>query len=165
MIVVDANILAFYVIEGKRTTEANALRELDAEWIVPTVWCVEFQSILWTYVRFGGMPTEKALELLDQAIALFSVNEVTPPPDRVLRTAIAWAITVYDAQYVLLAKQVGVRCITEDVPVQKACPGIALSLKDFINRAADGNVVRERQATYRTRRTSKTRKGLPADVP
>ena len=165
MIVVDANILAFYVIEGKRTTDANALRERDAEWMVPTFWCVEFQSILWKYVRFGGMPAEKALELLDQAIDLFSVNQMTPPPDMVLRNAIAWGISVYDAQYVSLARQVGVHCITEDVPVQRACPGVALSIKDFINRDPDSNVVRERQAIYRTRRASKARKGLSSDVP
>ena len=157
MIVVDSNILAFYVIQGKRTADANALRELDAEWIVPAFWRIEFQSILWKYARFGGMPTEKALELLDQAIDLFSANEVAPPSDMVLRNAIAWGITVYDAQYVSLAKQAGVRCITEDVLLQKACPGIAFSLKDFINPAG-GEVVREHRATYRTRRSTKARK-------
>ena len=157
MIVVDSNILAFYVIQGKRTADANALRELDAEWIVPAFWRIEFQSILWKYVRCGGMPVEKALELLDRAIDLFSANEVTPPSDMVLRNAIAWGITVYDAQYVSLAKQAGVRCITEDVPVQKACPDISLSLKDFIN-STGGGFVRERRAAYKTRRSSKARK-------
>ena len=145
---------------GQTDNRRKRLADMESEWIVPTVWCVEFQSILWKYVRFGGMSTEKALELLDQAIDLFSVNQMTPPPDMVLRNAIAWGITVYDARYVSLAKQVGVRCITEDVPVQKACPGVALSIKDFINRDTDSSVVRERQATYRTRRTSKARKGL-----
>lgn len=149
MIVVDANILAFYVIEGKRTSDANTLREMDAEWIVPAFWCVEFQSILWKYVRFGGMPTEKALDLLDQAMTMFSVNEVAPPPDLVLRDALNWGITVYDAQYASLAKQFGVRCVTEDVQVQKACPDVALSLEGFVKRSSDGCVVREQKATYR----------------
>ena len=157
MIVVDANILAFYSIEGKRTADANALREVDAEWIVPTFWCVEFQSILWKYVRFGGMPTEKALQLLDHAVAMFSANEMTPHPDRILRDALNWKITVYDAQYVSLAKQFGVRCVTEDVPVQQACPDVASSLDDFIERASGGSVVREQKATYTVRRRSKAR--------
>ncbi len=152
MIVVDANVLAFYVIEGKRTTDANTLREMDAEWIVPAFWCVEFQSILWKFVRFGGMPTEKALELLDQALGMFSANEVTPPPDMVLRDALNWGITVYDAQYVSLAKQFGVRCVTEDVPVQKACPDIAISLEDFLKQSTGGNVVRESRGKYNTKR-------------
>lgn len=152
MIVVDANVLAFYVIEGKRTTDANILREMDAEWIVPASWCIEFQSILWKYVRFGGMPAEKALALLDHARTMFSVNEVTPPPDTVLRDALNWGITVYDAQYVSLAKQLGIRCVTEDGPVQEACPTIALSLTAFLKGRPSGGIVREARTAYRVRR-------------
>jgi len=156
MIVVDANVLAFCLIEGKRTADAKTLRELDAEWIVPAFWCVEFQSILCKYVRFGGMPTEKALQLLDLATDMFSINAVTPPPDVVLRHALNWKISVYDAQYVSLAKQMGVRCVTEDGPVQDACPGIAVSLEAFIEGARGGDVAREAKAEYHTRRRRKS---------
>ncbi len=152
MIVVDANVLALYVIEGQRTAEANTLREMDAEWIIPPFWRVEFQSILWKYVRFGGMPTERALELLDQALAMFSANEALPPPDMVLRNALNWGITVYDAQYVSLARRFGVRCVTEDALVQKACPGIAVSLVNFIKQSARGKIVREAAVFYSVRR-------------
>lgn len=152
MIVVDANVLAFYVIEGKRTTDANILREMDAEWIVPAFWRIELQSILWKYSCIGGMPIEKALDLLDKAIAIFSPNEVAPAPDIVLRDALNWKITVYDAQYVSLARQFGVRCVTEDVPVQKACPDIAISLENFLKQASGGNVVRESRGKYNTKR-------------
>lgn len=157
MIVVDANILAFYIIEGNRTTAANTLQEIDAEWIVPSFWCIEFQSILWKYVRFGGMPKKKALELLDQAMTMFSANEVAPSPDLVLRDALNWEITVYDAQYVSLARQFGVRCVTEDVPVQRACPSIAVSLGDFIKQNITGGQVREKRATYGVRRKKTVR--------
>ena len=152
MIVVDANLVAFYLIEGKRTTEANALREKDGEWLVPVFWSVEFQSVLWKYVRFNGMPMGKALELLDEALTMFSANEVTPPPDVVLRDAINWGITVYDAQYASLAKQFGIRCVTEDVPVQKACPAVAVSLDAFLKGSPSSGMVRESRAPYRTRK-------------
>ena len=114
MIVVDANILAFYVIEGMHTKDAHDLRARDPEWLVPPLWLVEIQSILWKYVRFGGMSAEKAMVLLEQAESLFSANEVAPPSDIVLRDALAWGITVYDAQYVSLARQEGIPCVTED---------------------------------------------------
>jgi predicted nucleic acid-binding protein len=155
MIVVDANVMSFYLIKGERTPDANSLRDLDAEWIVPSFWCIEFQSILRKYVRFGGMPTEKALQLLDQATAMFSVNEVTPPPDTVLRDALTWGITVYDAQYVSLAKQMGIRCVTEDGCVQDACAGIALSIEDFIGGASGRRVVREPKTKSLARRRRK----------
>ena len=47
MIVADGNILAFYMLEGARTQDAQILRKLDPEWIVPPLWSIEFQSILW----------------------------------------------------------------------------------------------------------------------
>jgi predicted nucleic acid-binding protein len=153
MIVVDANVLAFYLIEGDRTVEANALREADPEWILPVFWSVEFQSIVWKYARFGGMPADRAVELLEQAMTLFSVNEVAPPPDLVLRDALRWGITVYDAQYASLARQMGIRCVTEDRPVQEACPTIAISLGDFLKGRSSGGAVRETRTPYRARRT------------
>ena len=158
MIVVDANVLAFYLIEGERTADAHTLRDLDAEWIVPAFWCVEFQSILWKYARFGGMPAERALQVLDRAVDMLLPNELTPPADVVLRDALNWKITVYDAQYVSLAKQMGIRCVTEDGPVQVACPGLAVSLADFIKGPSGSHVVRETRTEYRTTRR---RKGGP----
>ena len=152
MIVVDANVLALYLIQGERTAEAHALRLIDPEWLVPAFWSVELQSILRKYVRFQGMPLEDALALLDQALSLFSPNEVVPPPDLVLRDALAWGITVYDAQYVSLARQYGVKCVTEDGAVQKKCPGRAVSLDAFLESQSPDGIVRESRAPYSTRR-------------
>ena len=161
MIVVDSNILAFYLIEGKHTPAVHMLRDIDPEWIVPGFWRIELQSILWKYVRHGGMKTEKALELLDQAVRLFSINEVSPSADMVLRDALNWSITVYDAQYVSLARQYGIRCVTEDVPVQNACPDVAISLRDFIAGGQGGRRAREARAGYRVRKR-RGRKGKEA---
>jgi predicted nucleic acid-binding protein len=160
MIVVDANILAFYIIDGKRTAETNCLRIMDAEWMVPSFWSVEFQSILWKYVRYDGMPLGMAQEYLDKALDIFAPNEMTPSPDIVLRDAANWKITVYDAQYVSLAREFGVRCVTEDIALQEKCPDIAISIEDFL-RTGDAPVVREPGATYGSRR-SKRIAGRPA---
>ena len=155
MIVVDANVLAFFLIQGDRTAEADRLREVDSEWLVPPLWRVEFQSILWKYARHGGMPEMTALTLLDQAVELLRGSEKEPSADVVLRDALRWNITVYDAQYITLARQMGVRCVTEDRPLQKACPGVAISLTDFIGGASSGGRVREEKAEYHTRRKRK----------
>ena len=47
MIVVDVNVIAFYLSEGNRTSDAQTLRRLDPLWAVPPFWAIEFQSILW----------------------------------------------------------------------------------------------------------------------
>lgn len=155
MIVVDANVLAFFLIQGERTAEANRLREVDSEWLVPPLWRVEFQSILWKYARNGGMPEMTALTLLDQAVELLRGSEKEPSADVVLRDALHWNITVYDAQYITLARQMGVRCVTEDRPLQKACPDVAIALTGFIGGASRGGRVREDRAAYLTRRKRK----------
>lgn len=148
MIVVDANVLAFYLLEGTRTAAAKALRTVDDEWMVPAFWCVEMQSVLWKYARLGGMPESQAVTLLGQAIAMFSANEMTPAPEMVLREALERRITVYDAQYVALARQLGVLCVTEDIPLQKACPDIAVSLDAFMKGRQPGGAVCEEHAQY-----------------
>lgn len=153
MIVVDVNVIAFYLIEGKRTADANALRENDGEWIVPAFWSIEFQSVLWKYVRFDGMPVGKALLLLDRALTMFSANEMTPSAEMVLRDATNWGITVYDAQYVSLARQIGVRCVTKDASLQKVCPSVAISLDSFLRESPSGGLVRESPTPYRVRKS------------
>lgn len=155
MIVVDANVLAFFLIQGERTAEANRLHEVDSEWLVPPLWRVEFQSILWKYARCGGMPEMTALTLLDQAVELLRGSEKEPSADVVLRDALRWNITVYDAQYITLARQMGVRCVTEDRPLQKACPDVAIALTGFIGGASRGGRVREDRAAYHARRKRK----------
>lgn len=160
MIIVDANIVAFYLIRGERSLDAGRLHALDSEWLVPPLWRAEFQSILWKYTRHGGMSEMSALALLDQAVELFRSSEKEPSPDCVLRDALRWKITVYDAHYITLARQLGVRCVTEDRPLQKACPEVAISLADFIAGAAGGNRVREQKAIYHLR--AKRKAGAPS---
>ncbi len=157
MIVVDANILAFYIIEGERTTDANALRKLDAEWMVPSLWCVELQSILWKCVQFGGMPPATAHDLLEQAIRLYSANEVILRADAVLAEALRSKITVYDAEYIALARQLGVVCVTEDRALIKACPATVCTMKAFLSGRPGDQLVREPRAVYRVRRRGKAR--------
>lgn len=150
MIVVDANILAFHLIQGERTRDTLALKQADPEWIVPPFWHVEFQSVLWKYVRMGGMPEATALGLLDKAMGMFSANEISPAPEAVLRDGLKWGISVYDAQYVSLARQLAVPCITEDAPLTKACPGIALSIQAYVDQSSSQgrSMVRESHAVY-----------------
>ena len=151
MIVVDVNILAHYVIQGERTEHVHRLWALDDGWIVPFFWRVEFQSILWKCVRFQGMSRNEALALLDQAIRLFAGNEQHIAHDAALQEAMASEISVYDAQYVALARQCDVPFVTMDQRLQKSCPGRACSIDQFLSGRAGGGTIREPAATYRTK--------------
>ena len=45
---------------------------------------------------------------------------------------------MHDAQYVSLAKQLGICCLSEDAPLQAKCPGLVRSMADYMKR--DGGV-------------------------
>ncbi len=152
MIVVDVNILAHYVIKGEHTARVHRVWALDDGWIVPVFWRIEFQSILWKYVRVQAMQEDEAIVLLGQAVDLFSANEQDIAGDTALREAMASGITVYDAQYVALARQLNVLCVTLDKPLQKACPDKVISVQKFITSKSGNQVIRETGRRYSTRR-------------
>lgn len=155
MIVADASILVHCVIEGEKTKEARQLWNLDSEWLVPTFWQVEFQSVLWKYVCFQGMPENKAITLLEYAIQLFSANERQIVHDSALREAIASGITVYDAQYVALARQLNIPCVTLDKRLQKACPDRVALIDSFLSNPSGGGLIREASAKYKLKKKTK----------
>ena len=49
-----------------------------------------------------------------------------------LAVAAEYAITGYDAQYVVMAQSQNAPLITEDRKLRKAGPGIALSMREFL---------------------------------
>ncbi len=49
-------------------------------------------------------------------------------------------ITAYDGQFIALAMEMGISCITEDQELQKKFQEIALSMNDFLRSPSLGNV-------------------------
>ena len=98
------------------------------------------------------MPADKALDVLDDALDLFAANEIAMQSDLVLRDAIRWGITVYDAQYASLAKQLGIPLVTVDEKLQKACPGLAVPLAKYAKKPRRRNVLRETRKSNSNRR-------------
>ena len=155
MIVVDVNILANYTIKGARTKEAHRLWALNDYWIVPSFWRIEIQSVLWKYVRFQGMSKNEALAVMEQAIQFFSGNEQDIAPGVALQEAISSGISVYDAQYVALARQLNIPCVTLDKALQKACPDRVVLIDAFLsNRPGDG-LIREASNAYKLKGSRK----------
>ena len=163
MIVVDVNILANYTIKGARTEEAHRLWALNDYWLIPSFWRIEFQSVLWKCVRFQGMSKNEALAVMEQAIDLFSVNEQDISPGAALLEALSSGISVYDAQYVALARQLNIPCVTLDKALQKTCPDRVVLIDTFLsNRLGDG-LIQEGRADYKVnKRRKQTKKARAA---
>jgi hypothetical protein len=77
-------------------------------------------------------------------------NESEPSPTRIIDLVAQYGITAYDGQFIALAMEMGIPCITEDQELQKKFRGIALSMDDFLGHPTV-TTVRERKARYRAR--------------
>ena len=133
MIVVDANVLAYSLIEGTLTPLALQVRHRDPHWRLPGIWRHEILNIFTTYVRQGGLTKEKAVKALEDVYAHILPNEVELGPIETLEIALHYKISAYDAQYVLLAQKLGVPCVTEDRALRRAVPQLTVSMEGFVN--------------------------------
>ena len=132
MIVVDANILVYSLIEGDYTQLVQKLREKDADWRTTGLCLHEILNVLATYQRREVLTLAQCKKLLDHAERFMQVAQCEVKMDAALAVAAKYAITGYDAQYVALAQSLNAPLITEDRKLREAVPGIAFSMKEFL---------------------------------
>ena len=135
MIVVDTNVVAALILPtAGQSRAAAALLESDRDWAAPLLWRSEFCNILATGVRHGWLSEAQAVEALGSAEDLMQGGDYAVPAPEVVRTAVASGCTAYDCEFVVLARELGVRLITLDRAVLAAFPTVAHEL------GADGSV-------------------------
>ena len=89
-------------------------------------------------------------------------NEHDPSPERVIDLASHYRITAYDANFIALALEMDVLCVTEDAELQRKFPAIAVGMETFIARDTPDGEVRESRAVYRPhKRNTKTKRRTP----
>ncbi len=130
MIVADTNLIAYLLIEGERTATARQVYGRNSDWRVPSLWRSEFLSVLATSVRARVLEREQAFEFWRRATTLLSRSECEVDGEDVLRTALRWGISAYDAHFVAAAELLSVPLVTCDRRLVEACAPVA--------RAADG---------------------------
>lgn len=132
MIVVDANILIYSLIEGDYTPLVNRLREKDTDWRTTGLCLHETVNVLATYQRRDILTLAQCKKLLAHAEHFMKVAQCEVMMDAALTMAAKYAITGYDAQYVALAHSLNAPLITEDRKLREAVPEIAFSMQEFL---------------------------------
>jgi len=132
MIVVDANILVYSLIEGDYSQLVNELRKRDTDWRTIGLCLHEILNVLATYQRRDILTLAQCKKLLDHAERFMKVAQCEVKMVAALAVAAKYAITGYDAQYVALAQSLHVPLITEDRELRNAVPGIAFSMQEFL---------------------------------
>lgn len=132
MIVADANVVAYLLLPGERTAEAEAVYRKDPEWVVPVLCLSELRSVLTYYLRRGAVSLAEATRTITRAEQLLEGREAEVESRRVLELAARSKCSSYDCEYVALAEVVGVRLVTTDGPVLRAFPKLAVTPRAFL---------------------------------
>ena len=151
MIVVDSNIIAARNLTSSLTSEAKQVEEKDPIWVVPVLWRYEFQNILATAIKAKQIKPEQALGIWKEISNILIENEYEPSASKVIDLVAQYGITAYDGQFIAIALEMEILCVTEDQELQEKFPGIAISMNEFL-KPESTHAVREPKARFHKRK-------------
>ncbi len=151
MIVVDSNIITARNLSSVLTSKAEQVEQKDSVWIVPILWRYEFQNILATAIKAKQITQEQALNVWQKVFDILIDNECEPSAGKVLDLVAKYGITAYDGQFIALAMEMGIPCVTEDQELHEKFLGVAISIDEFL-KVEPVPGVREKEIIYRRRR-------------
>jgi len=151
MIVVDSNIITARNLTSSLTSAAKQVEEKDPVWIVPVLWRYEFQNILANAIKAKQIKPEQALNIWERVSNILIENECEPSASRVIDLVAQHEITAYDGQFIALALEMGIPCVTEDRELLEKFPSIAISMNEFL-KPESTCIVREAKGSYHNRK-------------
>ena len=132
MIVADTNLLAYLNIEGAFNQAARQVVLRDSEWVAPVLWRSELRNTLVKCLWGGLIGRDEAFAIMTDAEAMMSFNEYDVASDDVLELAASSGCSAYDAEFVVLAKDLGVPLVTTDKELLEKFPETAVSPEKFL---------------------------------
>jgi predicted nucleic acid-binding protein len=134
VIVVDTNLIAYLLIDGGQTEPAERVLQKDEVWVSPLLWRSELCNALVKCVRSGLFGLNAAFQIMTEAESLMAGNEFAVVSGDVLSLAASSACSAYDAEFVVLARELGVPLVTSDKQLLENFPETAVSPARFIAR-------------------------------
>ena len=128
MIVVDTNIITYRFIEGDKTAKVIKFQQYDSDWVVPFFWRFEFLNVLSTLVKNNYISDKQSISIWRTAYRTLKARERLIDMEKVLLFSIQNQISAYDAQYIVLAQSLKIKCLTEDMKLLREFPDITISL-------------------------------------
>ena len=124
--VVDTNVVAALMLPTVANAEVAELLRQDSDWRLPPLWRSEFRQVLLKYVRADLATPEQALALWHKALERFELSEQPVAGHQVLALAMATGCSTYDAEFVVLARQLNCRLLTFDRKLLQLFPDLAM---------------------------------------
>jgi len=133
VIVVDTNVVVHLITDGRETTDASALFREDDEWAAPRILMSEFRNVLVGMLRSGAVTSNRAKVMSDRAAAILG-DRITPVDSaHVLDVAIECGLSAYDAEFVALARTLGVQLVTLDGEILEGAADVAVRPRAFLD--------------------------------
>ena len=136
MIVVDTNVMVMLVVGGPGGAEAARLYVQDKDWAAPPILKSELRNVLIGSVRRGAMPRHEAVSMMDHASLVLDDRVVDASHSDVIEVALNCGLTAYDAEFVVVARLLGVSLATADRAILRSAPDVAAPLSAFANGQA-----------------------------
>jgi len=135
MFIVDTNVVVYLLIHGDHTAAAQKLHGRDPDWRSEAFLLVEFTNVLASSIATKRMTRTLAQDFLAKAIGLFNGRLARVAHPLVLAIAASYRVSAYDARFLALADQLGVRLVNEDTKLRTAAPALTQSLAEALERA------------------------------
>ncbi len=134
MIVVDTNVMVRLVAGGEGGAEAARLFQRDRAWAVPGILLSELRNVLVGFVRRGVMSPAQAVAMSDDAAVVLEDRVVNLSSAQVIDAALACGLSAYDAEFVALARMLGVPLATADQAILRSAPDVAVPLATLLSQ-------------------------------
>ena len=134
MIVVDTNLIAYLLIEGERTETAERVLAADEDWNAPLIWRSELRNTLAKSVWRNLIDMGEAFRIMTEAESIMAAGEFPVVSGDVLSLAGSSGCSAYDAEFVVLARDLRVPLVTTDKELLEKFPETAVSPERFLAR-------------------------------
>lgn len=135
MIVADTSLIASFFLETELTPLAKRVHKKVPIWIFPPLWKEEYANVLAKLARKNtALTQDKVLSHFEYTLAELEKYERKVNLSAVLRLALRFRLSVYDAHFVHLAVDNQLVLVTEDQEIIKKCPNHALSMLTFLHQ-------------------------------
>lgn len=128
MIVVDTNVMVYLLTGIGPGDEAARLLTSDPEWTAPPILISELRNVMAGLLRRRRISIEDALDICEDAQAVLGDRVASVPSEPVLETSVQGNMSAYDAEFVVLARHLGVPLVTADRAILEGAPDVALPL-------------------------------------
>ena len=132
MVLIDTNIAVSLWIENDWTLAARRLLEQDTDWRTEAFTLIELSNVLATYVRTGLASESEALVRLDEAETFLRPGTMLVSNRQALIAAMTYKVSAYDARFLVAARELGVKLVTEDARLRRAAPDLTQSLVEAL---------------------------------